>query len=142
MLPPESRPELLENFEYRTLKTGERAVVEGQPSPGLFLVLSGELTLGKKDEVGTIQVGRLREVSVAGEISLLSDVPATATVTASQETAVAFIARASFVQQLERFPQMREYLTQLSERRLLELRRFLRPAEILDADGLVVDEAR
>jgi CRP-like cAMP-binding protein len=88
---------------------------------------------------GVVSLGILREGEVAGEISLLTGVPATATVMATRKTATAFIGREAFSELATQYPAMKMYLEQLSERRQKMTAEALRPAEIIDADELVVE---
>jgi CRP-like cAMP-binding protein len=143
-LPEAQRAELLQRFAFRALAAGERALVEGEHSPGLFLVLAGELVVQKEDpEGGHVTLGVLREGEVAGEISLLTGLRATATVVATRKTATAFLERSAFRELVKTYPQIKTYLEQLVDRRLKQIGEALRPAEIIDADELVeMDEGK
>jgi CRP-like cAMP-binding protein len=139
-LPQSERAALLGRFTFRALLPKEKALTEGELSPGLFLVLAGELVVQKEDPAGgVVSLGILREGEVAGEISLLNSVPATATVMATRKTATAFIGREAFGELVKEYPQMKMYLEQLSEQRQKNTAEALRPAEIIDADELVVE---
>lgn len=134
-LPMEDRRALLQNFQFRGLAAGERVLVEGEHSQGLFLVLAGELVVQKDDPAGgQVTLGVLHEGDVAGEISLITGLRATATVAATRKTATAFLPRSDFHQLMRNFPSAREYLEGLSSRRLKEIGDALRPMEILDAE--------
>jgi CRP-like cAMP-binding protein len=139
-VPEAERADLLTRFEFRALQPGERVLVEGEHSPGLFLVLAGELVVQKEDPAGgVVSLSVLREGDVAGEISLLTGLRATATVVATRKTATAFLERGAFFDLLKTYAQTRTYLEGLSDRRLKQIGEALRPAEIIDADELVVD---
>ena len=139
-VPDGDRGEILSRFGFRALAAGEKAIVEGDQVPGLFLVLAGELVVQKEDPAGgMVSLGILREGDIAGEIALLKGLRATATVAATRKTAVAFLDRASFEHLLSQYPKIRDYLEGLSDRRLKQIGEALRPVEILDADELVVD---
>lgn len=139
-IPESDRAALLSRFSFRALQAGERALVEGEHSPGLFLVLAGELVVQKEDPAGgLVSLGILREGDVAGEISLLTGLRATATVVATRKTATAYLERAAFNELTKRFPDIRTYLEGLSDRRLKQIGEALRPAEIIDADELVLE---
>ena len=79
------------------------------------------------------------EGDIAGEISLLNGLRATATVAASRKTAVALLNRKNFEALLKEQPKLRDFLDELSARRLKGIGEAMRPAEILDADELVVE---
>ena len=86
-----------------------------------------------------VSLGILREGDIAGEISLLTGLRATATVVATRKTAAAYLDRAAFDELIRDYPQMKNYLEALSERRLKQIGEALRPEEIIDADELLVD---
>jgi CRP-like cAMP-binding protein len=139
-IPEVERAPLLARFAFRALAPNEKVLVEGEHSPGLFLVLAGELVVQKDDPAGgKVTLGILREGDVAGEISLLTGLRATATVLASRKTATAFLDRSAFAELMKQFPNSKTYLEGLSDRRLKQIGEALRPAEIIDADELVVE---
>ena len=139
-IPEAERATLLSRFTFRALQPAEKALVEGDHSPGLFVVLAGELVVQKDDPSGgVVTLGILREGDVAGEISMLTGLRAAATVLATRKTATAFLDRASFEALLKEYPNTRTYLEGLSSRRLKQIGEALRPAEIIDADELVVE---
>lgn len=139
-IPEGDRAALLQRFAFRALQAGEKALVEGEHSVGLFLVLAGELVVQKEDPAGgVVSLGVLREGDLAGEISLLTGLRATATVAATRKTAAAFLERKAFAELVQEFPNTKVYLEGLSERRLRQIGEALRPAEIIDADELVVE---
>jgi CRP-like cAMP-binding protein len=139
-LPESERAALLGRFTFKALQPRDKALTEGEPAPGLFLVLAGELVVQKEDPSGgVVSLGVLREGEVAGEISLLTGVPATATVVSTRKTATAFIDRAAFTELVKEYPTIKTYLDQLSERRQKQTAEALRPAEIIDADELVIE---
>ncbi|HZN95990.1 MAG TPA: cyclic nucleotide-binding domain-containing protein [Myxococcales bacterium] len=141
-IPEVDRAPLLQRFAFRALAPNEKVLVEGEHSPGLFLVLAGELVVQKDDPAGgKVTLGILREGDVAGEISLLTGLRATATVVATRKTATAFLERAAFAELMKQFPNTKTYLEGLSDRRLKQIGEALRPAEIIDADELVEPES-
>jgi CRP-like cAMP-binding protein len=139
-MPESERAALLQRFAFRALQPGEKVLVEGEHSPGLFLVLAGELVVQKEDPAGGIvRLGVLREGEVAGEISLLTGLRATATVVSQRKTATSFLERSAFNELVKTYPHIKKYLEQLSDRRLKQIGEALRPAEILDADELLLE---
>ncbi|WNG59534.1 cyclic nucleotide-binding domain-containing protein [Archangium gephyra] len=139
-MPESDRAALLQRFTFRALQPGEKVLVEGEHSPGLFLVLAGELVVQKEDPAGgTVRLGVLREGEVAGEISLLTGLRATATVVSARKTATFFLERAAFHELVKAYPHIKKYLEQLSDRRLKQIGEALRPAEIIDADELLTE---
>jgi CRP-like cAMP-binding protein len=138
-LPESERAALLGRFTFKALQPRDKALTEGEPAPGLFLVLAGELVVQKDDPAGgVVSLGVLREGEVAGEISLMTGSPATATVVSTRKTATAYMDRAAFGELVKEYPSIKTYLEQLSEKRQKMTAEALRPAEIIDADELVI----
>ncbi len=139
-VPEAERPALLQRFEFKGMSGGEKVIEEGAPVQALVLVLAGELIVQKEDpDGGVVSLSILREGDIAGEISLLKGLRATATVAASRKTAVALLSRPNFEALLKEQPRLRDFLEQLSDKRLKRIGEAMRPAEILDADELVVE---
>ena len=137
-IPEAERAGILGRFSFRALQPNERVLVEGEPSTGLFLVIAGELVVQKETPGGdVVRLSVLREGDVAGEISLLTGLRATATVVATRKTAAAVLERDAFEAMLRDYPKSMSYLEGLSTRRLKQIGEALRPAEIIDADELV-----
>ena len=115
---------------------------EGEHASGLFVVLAGELVVEKSDPAGgAVSLGVLQVGELAGEISLLAGLPASATVCATRKTACAYLDQKAFAALLRVHPEIKRYLETLGERRLKEIGEALRPSEIIDADALVVEAA-
>ncbi len=139
-IPESERAALLARFNFKALQPGERVLAEGEHSTGLFVVLAGELMVQKDDPAGgKVSLGVLREGDVAGEISLLTGLRATATVAATRKTATAALDRSAFGELMQSYPQMKVFLEGLSDRRLKQIGEALRPLEIIDADELVME---
>ncbi|MBN8231445.1 cyclic nucleotide-binding domain-containing protein [Corallococcus macrosporus] len=139
-LPESERGAFFQRFTFRALQPGEKVLVEGEYSQGLFLVLAGEMTVQKEDPAGgMVTLGVLREGDVAGEISLLTGLRATATVTVQRKTAAGWLKREAFQGLVKTFPNIRTYLEQLSDRRLKQIGEALRPLEIIDADDMMLE---
>jgi CRP-like cAMP-binding protein len=57
-------------------------VTEGQPTKGMYLLNSGKVRIGKKTEFGLARLAELEAPSAFGELGLLTQQPASASVTA------------------------------------------------------------
>lgn len=74
---------LLEKIHLRALVPGQALFAEGEAGSSIFFVASGELLVSARGDAGEpVLLGLLGPGDVAGEISFLSGVPRTATVTA------------------------------------------------------------
>ena len=67
--------------EIRALKPSAHAVIEGEPSRGVFIILSGSVSVYKNDSTtGTMhRLAHLDEGSSFGELSLFDSAPRSAT---------------------------------------------------------------
>ena len=90
-LHPTKRANLLESQPFQQahdvlLENGETLIREGQPSPFLYCVVEGELTIWKATESDPLELAKLRRGEICGEMSILDGGGASATVTASAPT--------------------------------------------------------
>lgn len=136
-LQPEKRRQLLEAFKTYGAEAGEVVIREGGPPDGLYVVLEGQFEVSKADAGEQVVVTYLQPGEVFGEIGLLKNQDATATVTASERSLVLFLPREEFDAAVADNPQARAYLDELSEARLADLHKATQE-EVHDADDLVL----
>lgn len=115
------RRELMSLFRSRTFDHGDVLIVAGKKTKGLYLVLAGKLeVVTASKEEGERVVGELYPGDMFGEMSMLSDEPAMATVRASEETRVLRLPASSFRKVAEVYPEVLDLLDSLAhERRVL-----------------------
>jgi CRP-like cAMP-binding protein len=136
--PAERRKEILERFTSIGVPTDEVLIREGEPGPGLYIILGGEAEISKFQGGSRVHVTNLKEGSILGEISLLRDTPTTATVTAIRGGEFLFLSREDFEDLVQAHPEIREALEQLSEERLQEQQQAIKAAGILSEDGALI----
>ncbi len=136
------RLDLVRRFTAHDVAAGVQIVREGEPGRGLFVLLAGEADVSKVDGDSKVLLATLKAGDVFGEISLLGDEDATATVTAARQSTVLFLAKDVFARLIQAFPQIREYVSGLSEERLMDTRLLLETGsdeeELLDIDVVLV----
>ncbi len=110
---PRERRELIERFRAREARTGETLIREGQPSDGLFVILTGEVVV----EAQGRHLARLHEGQIFGEMSLLTRAPATATVRTARRTSLLRLPQADFRQLIMSHPQILELIATLTDDR-------------------------
>lgn len=116
---PAARLEILSRFASRVVKPGEVIIREGQAGDGLYVVLTGEVQVSGTDDAGErVVLATLREGDVFGEISLIRDVPATATVSAVRRTAMVVLPADDFAHLVADHAEVREYLSGLTAERI------------------------
>jgi CRP-like cAMP-binding protein len=118
---PEQRVDLARRFTGHEVAAGTDLIRQGDAPRGLFVVLAGELEVVHGEEPFVKTVAILRTGDLFGEISLLKDAPASATVRASTPAAVLFLAREYFDRLVAALPEMRKFFEALSEERLKAL---------------------
>lgn len=134
------RFELLKAFEPRVVPAGAVLIREGADPVGLYVVVEGEVEVSKDDASGDrVVLAYLKEGEVFGEIGLIEDRPATASVTAAERAVVLFLSKARFVAYAETHPELKAYLRDLSAERRSETEEAMAAdGEILEADDLII----
>lgn len=113
----DERAELMGRFRTREVQPGVAVITEGEPSDGLYVVLSGSLEVWKRREGGHALAARLREGDLFGEMSCLSKGPASATVTASRRSVLLRLPRSGFDELVVTYPQILELVADLGDER-------------------------
>lgn len=140
VLEEEARTELLQAFEPRVVAGGAALIEEGADPVGLFVVVEGEVEVSKHDEGGDrVVLAYLTEGEVFGEIGLIEDRPATASVITAGRSVVLFLSKERFEAFAASQPSLRTYLKDLSAERLEETEEAMSAdGEILEADDLII----
>ncbi len=107
-----------DEVSVRDVVVGEVVIRHGRPADGLYRVLSGRLTATVRRGGVDVQLGVLEPGDVAGEISLLAGGVSTATVTASQDTRVAFVPAATARIAVEKQPDAMQRLAAAAAERV------------------------
>ena len=133
---PVSREVLLESETFRALRPrlvdqvfsaarerrydpNEAIIRQGQQGDSLFVVIDGEARVLLRDHDGTIRtIGTLTRGSVAGEMSLITQEPATADVIATSEVRVLVLTAADFDGLAAKNPELTIVLTNVVADRL------------------------
>ncbi|HJK99724.1 MAG TPA: cyclic nucleotide-binding domain-containing protein, partial [Polyangiaceae bacterium LLY-WYZ-14_1] len=129
------RMDLFKRFTTHHLPAGAEVVTQGAPGAGLFLVLSGVVTVERQGADGgpTVALARLGAGELFGELSLLRNEPASATVRTATPAALLFLARAYVDRLVAAVPAIAAYVEGLAEQRLLDTE------EALAADEIPID---
>lgn len=113
------RHQLFAHFESRRAQPDAALVTEGGRSLGFFVIGSGSVAVYKNnpDGHGRQEVARLGPGDFFGEISLLDDVPATATVETLERTGYFVLWREAFNELMEDLPEYRARIAAVAEKR-------------------------
>jgi len=134
------RLDLVRRFSAHDVSAGTAIIEEGSPGRGLYLLLHGEADVSKRDGEEKVLLATLGPTDVFGEISLLSDEPTTASVTAATQCTVLFLSCELFGKLAGAVPEIRDYIEELSDERRMDTRLTLSSPRVyeLDLDDLVL----
>jgi CRP-like cAMP-binding protein len=133
--------DLLRRFTEHDCAPGTVLIREGDEARGLYVVLSGELEVVKKEGIVVLDLATLKPGDVCGEIAFVRGGKTTATVRAARQSAVLFLDRVYVERLVENVPELKALFETLSEERLSEMRAAM--GEGPDGDsgsGLALDD--
>ena len=116
------RLDLISRFTAHEVTPGTHVIREGEQGRGLFLVLRGGVDVWKRDGGDKVLLATLGSGDVFGEISLVLEQETSASVTASEPTTLLFLAREVFEKLIDAFDEIREYVENLGDERLMDAR--------------------
>jgi CRP-like cAMP-binding protein len=116
---PLERIGLAARFHFLEIDEGLRIIEEGGKSPGLFVLLSGEANAVASRRI----VAELVSGDTFGEISLITNQPATASIVATSKSFVFYLPRSDFSEIIMTHPQVLEHISSLAESRMREIGR-------------------
>ncbi len=118
-LDTEQRHALFALFTPRAWKPGEVVLEQGATGDGFYVVLAGEAEVWRDDKRRE-HLAVLGPGDFFGEISLIDEVPVTATVRATAELTCFFLARAAFHKAMRDLPEQLERVHRVARERLAE----------------------
>ncbi len=135
---PDQRVQLLHRFEGLEALDGDVLIRQGEEGRGLFIILDGECEVTRADGDIDVTVATLHTGDLFGEIALIHDVPATATVTAAGPATLLVLDGGHFRKLVESVPDLRAYFEGLAGDRLRKTGNLLGDEVLLQvADGLL-----
>ena len=105
---------LAARFHFLEIDEGLCVLEEGAKSPGLFVLLAGDA----KAVAGGHTVAHLESGDAFGEISLMTNQPATASVVALSKSFVLYLPRSDFSEIIMTHPQVLEHISSLAQARM------------------------
>jgi len=120
VLSKKSRKALMPRFKSKVFDVDEEIIRQGETSRGLFVILDGMVNVTRPHDGVELTLNVLREGDFFGEISLLTDLEATATCTSVRRTMVLFLPREAFADVVRHHPELAEKINEVGEFRLLD----------------------
>ena len=111
------RKTLMERFKMRQAAPGEVLIEQGKKADGLYVVLHGSVNVTAKAASGAVDIAKLREGDIFGEMSMLTHQPSIATVAAAVPSLVLKLPRGQFVEMISTHPQILELVSELTDQR-------------------------
>ncbi len=103
--------------ERLTFRQGQDLCVQGDMGDAAFIIIDGDADVLVNTDDGPLVVAKMGKNDVVGEISILTDVPRTATVRATSDVTVLRISKDLFMRLMREFPQMAvEIMRELARR--------------------------
>lgn len=116
---PDDKRAIIDGFASAHVPANTVVVHKGQPGAGLFLVLRGNCEVVDQDGDGDVfQIAPLREGDVFGEISLVRQQPAIATVRTTSNCHLLRLAPELFYARMMQHPQVQRDLQQMTEEKI------------------------
>ncbi len=115
----EQQADLLRRFEGLEVEAGDTIIREGEEGRGLYVVLVGELEVVARDPLAdaSVPLARLTTGEIFGEMSLITNLPTSATVCALTRCTLLYLARVYVDRLSAAFPEVRDYFAGVAERR-------------------------
>ncbi len=129
-----AKKQLLARFTGHEVPRGTIFLEQGNPGTGLYLLLRGRAEVLKWDGGEYVKIAELGPGDAAGEISLLHEEPATATVRTSTPSTLLFLARELFNPLVEAVPDLLAHFARLAQQRLEDTEFKLMRNRVLDDD--------
>jgi CRP-like cAMP-binding protein len=92
--------------ERLQFEPGERLCVQGEPGETAYIILEGSARVLVETPEGPLEVARLGENAIVGEIAILCNLPRTATVEAVTPLTALRISKDGFFNLVSQFPQV------------------------------------
>jgi len=128
------RRALIGRFQPREVAPSTAIIREGEPSDGLYVILSGAVDVVREGRV----LAHLRDGEIFGEMSLLDKAPAGATVSATRRTSLLKLPRKDFDELIMSHPQILALVSELTDDRRRQTEAILSGTADVGEEGLLL----
>ncbi len=132
------RPALVERFGIRSFETGQKLARQGEPSEGLYLLASGQVSIFHNEGDGRTLVTHLGAGDIVGEVALILRRPAIADAVASHPSVTLFLPAARFLELVRSHPKVFADLYELAVSRDQEIQDIAQEEAIEGEDFVLV----
>jgi CRP-like cAMP-binding protein len=129
------RQALIERFTAKTFEAGDKLILQGKESDGLYVIASGQVSVRRTDE--DVVIAHLGVGEVVGEVSMVFRRASNADVVADHPTMTLYLPRARFMEIVREHPTLLAQLYELAARRDEETTSIV-AEEASDADDLLI----
>jgi CRP-like cAMP-binding protein len=133
-LEDEERTNLMDEFTGLRVSPNEILVAQERPSPGLFLILEGEVDIIRNDDDWEITIDTLSAGDVFGEVGVVSERPALAGYVTSTRGHLLFVARDDFGDLAGRFPGLAKFAVNLANQRVEDVESTLSAQDLAELE--------
>ncbi len=133
-LSADGRVELMRNFVGLRVESGEKLIVQDGESPGIFLILDGQVDIVRAEEGWEITIETLTAGDVFGEVGVVSDKSALAGCVMTTPGHLLFLSRDDFGQVADRHPPVAKYTVNLANQRMQDVETTLSAQDLTEVD--------
>ncbi|MDE3197682.1 MAG: cyclic nucleotide-binding domain-containing protein, partial [Acidobacteriota bacterium] len=121
-LPDDVLADLAPYFATETFPAGRDIVRQNDPGDKFFIIARGKVDVWRTEEHSgeTSRIAVLQDGDFFGEITLITGFPRTATVRTATVCTCISLGRGQFTRLIERFPDLRQHLSEIAVQRLRE----------------------
>jgi CRP-like cAMP-binding protein len=138
-VPPDDRASLVERLEMRVFDKGDQLVRAGEESPGLHLIVSGEVAIVAKEWGERILLATLGAGETVGEMELVLCRQPFADAVATRATATLFLSRDEYSSLIQDHPAILHGLYAIAVQRQAETSFALKAGSSVVADDWLLD---
>ncbi|MFW5968477.1 MAG: Crp/Fnr family transcriptional regulator [Persicimonas sp.] len=131
---PADRTDLMEHFRGVEMATGEVLVEQDARSPGIFIVLDGQVDVVRSEEGWEITIATLDRGQIFGEVGVVSDNDTLAECVVNTGGHLLYLPHEEFGAVAEQHPSMARFLVNLANERIEEVESTLSAKDVAEVD--------
>lgn len=133
------KKQLLARFKGHDVPAGTIFLEEGDMGRGLYVILQGRASITKQKDGRTIPIAEISAGDIVGEMSLVHEMPVSATVKTITSTTLLFLARELFLPLIEAVPELKVYFEELAVKRAIDTQTVVQARTAVEEDIDVED---